>query len=93
MRQNSNKEVIWVMDMEVLCGSVLSCCNLCLTICMAGWTGTEVNRALTSNEVMLSPVSNFLSCICWMKCWVFFRWCGDWSTKGLIMWESSLATP
>ena len=68
MRQNSNKEVIWVMDMEVLCGSVLSCCNLCLTICMVGCTGTDVNRALTSNEVMLSPVSNFLPCICWMKC-------------------------
>ena len=28
-----------------------------------------------------------------MKCWVFLRWCGDWLTRGLMMCESSLATP
>ena len=28
-----------------------------------------------------------------MKCWVFLRWCGDWPTRGLMMYESSLATP
>ena len=64
MRQNSRREVIWGMDMAVLCGRVLSCCSLFLTICMAGWTGTEVKRALTSSEVMLSPVCSFLPCIC-----------------------------
>ena len=36
------------IDMAVLCGRDLSCCSLFLTICMEGWTGTEVNRALTS---------------------------------------------
>ena len=50
--------------MAVLCGSVLSCCNLLLTIWMAGWTGTEVKRALTSKEVMLSPGCRLLPCIC-----------------------------
>ena len=64
MRQNSRREVIWGMDMAVLCGRVLSCCSLFLTIWMAGWTGTEVKRALTSNEVMLSPGCNLLPCIC-----------------------------
>ena len=47
------------MDMLVLCGRVLSCCNLCLTIGMAGWTGTEVNKAFTSKEVMIFPGSKF----------------------------------
>ena len=60
---------------------------------MEGWTGTEVNKALTSMEVMISPGCSFLSCSCWMKCWVFLRWCGDWPTRGLMMCESSLATP
>ena len=50
VRQNSSRYVICGMDMLVLCGRVLSCCNLCLTICMAGWTGTEVNKAFTSKE-------------------------------------------
>ena len=50
------------MDMLVLCGSVGSCCNLCLTICIAGRTGTEVKRALTSKEVMTSPGSSLLPC-------------------------------
>ena len=45
--------MIWGMDIAVLCGRVLSCCNLLLNIWMAGWTGTEVNWALTSKEVML----------------------------------------
>ena len=35
VRQNSSREVICGMDMLVLCGRLLSCCNLCLTICMA----------------------------------------------------------
>ena len=61
VRQNSSREVICVMDMLVLCGRVVSCCNLCLTICMAGWTGTEVNKAFTSKEVMTSPGSNFFT--------------------------------
>ena len=53
--------MIWAMDMEVLCGSVLSCCSLCLTIWMAGCTGTEVKRALTSYEVMICPASNLFA--------------------------------
>ena len=56
--------MIWGIDMAVLCGRVLSCCSLFLTMWMAGWTGTEVKRALTSNEVMLSPGCNLLPCIC-----------------------------
>ena len=51
--------MIWAMDMEVLCGSVVSCCSLCLTIWMAGCTGTEVKRALTSYEVMVPLLPAF----------------------------------
>ena len=28
-----------------------------------------------------------------MKCSMILRWCGDWPTRGLMMCESSLATP
>ena len=52
------------MDMEVLCRRVLSCCNLCLTIWNDGCTCTEVKRALTSYEVMVSLVSNLLPWSC-----------------------------
>ena len=58
VRQNSSRDVICGMDMLVLCGSVGSCCNLCLTICIAGRTGTEVKRALTCKEVMTCPGSS-----------------------------------
>ena len=93
VRQNSSRDVICDMDMLVLCGRVLSCCSLCFTICMDGCTGTDVNRAYTSKEVMTSPGSNLLPWSCWIKCWVFLRWCGDWPTRGLMMCDSSLATP
>ena len=39
--------------MDVLCGRVVSCCSLFWTMWMEGWTGTDVKRALTSNDVML----------------------------------------
>ena len=61
VRQNSSREVICGIDMLVLCGRVLSSCNLSLTICMVGWTETEVNKAFTSKEVMTSPGSNFFT--------------------------------
>ena len=37
----------------------VSCCSLCLTIWMDGCTGTEVKRALTSFEVMISRFQPF----------------------------------
>ena len=92
-RQNSSRNVICDMAMLVLNWRVLSCCSLCLNICMDGCTGTDVNRAFTSKEVMTSPGSNLLPSSCWIKCWVFLRWCGDWPTRGLMMCASSLATP
>ena len=85
VRQNSSRDVICAMDMLVLFGMVLSCCNLCLTICMAGFTGTEVNKAFTST--FYPPWS------CWMKWCVFLRWCGDWPTRVSVMCASSLAMP
>ena len=67
VRQNSSKVVICCMDMLVLFGSVVSCCNYYLTICMDCATGTEVNTALTSKEVMTSPGSSPLPCGCWIS--------------------------
>ena len=93
VRQNSSKVVICCMDMLALCDSVVSCCSFCLTICMDGATGTEVKRALTSKEVMTSPGSSILPCSYWITCCVFLSRWGDWPTKGLMMWASSLATP
>ena len=79
--------------MLVLCVKVGSCCKFCLTIWIDGATGTDVKRALTSKEVMISPVSMLLPCICWIKCCVLLRWWGDWPTRGLMMCARSLATP
>ena len=62
MRQTSSNVMIWFINMLVLCDRVGSCCNLCLTICIAGATGTEVKSGLTSKEVMISPGSSLLSC-------------------------------
>ena len=70
VRQNSSRVVICCIDMLVLCGTVGSCCNFCLTICMDGVTGTDVKRALISKEVMTSLSSSLLPC-------VFLRWWGD----------------
>ena len=60
---------------------------------MEGSTGTEVKRALTSNDVITSPGSNLLEWICWTKCCVFLRWWGNWATKGLMMYANSFTTP
>ena len=56
--------MIWGMDMDVLCGRVVSCCSLFWTMWMEGWTGTDVKRTLTSNAVMLSPACSLLPCSC-----------------------------
>ena len=69
------------MDILVLCGSMVSCVNFCWTIWMDGSTGTDVKRALTSNDVMVSPGCNLTCFMCSTKCCVF-RWCEDWPTKG-----------
>ena len=73
--------------MLVLWCKGLSCESLCLTICMDGSTGTDVNRALTSNDVITSPSSSFLGG-CWTKWCVFLRWWGDWPTR---VWWCTLA--
>ena len=71
--QNSKRVTICGMDMLDLWGKVESCANFCWTMWMEGSTGTEVNRALTSKDVITSPGSNLLEWICWTKCWVFLR--------------------
>ena len=85
VRQNSSRVMIHCIDMLVLCGSVGSCCNFCLTICMDGATVFEVKRALTSKYVITSPGSSLLPGNCWMKCWVFLSWWGTGIHRGLMM--------
>ena len=78
--------------MEVLCGRVLSCCNLCLTIWIDCFTGTEVKRALTSYEVMV-PCFQLFALQLLNEVLGVFKMVGDLPTNGLMMCESSLATP
>ena len=59
LMQNSRRVTICFMDMLDLCGRVGFCANFCWTMWMEGSTGTEVNRALTSNDVITSPVPTF----------------------------------
>ena len=44
------------MESGVLFGSVVSCCSLLCMMCRAGSTGTDVKRAFTSYDDMVSPV-------------------------------------
>ena len=48
LRQNSRSVTICGIDIWVLWGRVGSWVSLCLTMLMAGSTGTDVNNALTS---------------------------------------------
>ena len=77
LRPNSSNVMMCWIDMLVLWGNIGSWSNLCLTIVMKGSTGTEVNRALTSYNVITSPGSSFTFCMYCTKCWVFLRWCRD----------------
>ena len=72
--QNSSNLIICWIDMLVLWGSVGSCDSFCCTICMEGSTGTDVNRAFTSKDVLTFPVSSLTCVICSTKCCVFLRW-------------------
>ena len=78
LRQNSRRVTICWIDMLDLWGKMESCANFCWSVWMEGSAGTEVKRALTSNDVITSPGYNLLEWICWTKCCVFFRWWGDW---------------
>ena len=58
LRQNSRRVTICGMEKLDLRGKVESCANFCWTIWMKRSTGTEVNRALTSKDIITSPGSN-----------------------------------
>ena len=77
LKLNSSSVMICWMDMLVLWGNVGSWSNFCFTHLMERSTGMEVNRALTSYDVITSPSSSFTFCMCYTKCWVCLRWCGD----------------
>ena len=93
LRQNSSSVMMFWMVMLVLWFIVGSCVNFCCTMCREGSIGTEVKRALTSEEVITSPGSSLAFWICWTKCSAFMRWWGDWPTEGLMMYASSFVTP
>ena len=64
-----------------------------LMMLRAGSTGTEVNRADTSQELRHSPGAKVMCFTCSTKSWVLFICCGDLPTKGFRILASSLATP
>ena len=93
LRKNSRSVIICGMDMLVLCERSGSYWNFCLTVLMEGSTRTEVKRILHHKMSWPLPGSSFTSLMCCAKWWVYFRWCGDWPTRGWMMLANSLATP
>ena len=61
------------VEMLVLCGSVVSCDNLCCAIWIEGSTGTDVKRAFTSSDVMVSPGSSLTCLMCSTNCCVLLN--------------------
>ena len=72
LRKNSIIVMIYCMDMLVLWGNVGSLNDLCLTVLKEGSRGTEVNRALTSYDVIISHGSSFNFCMCYLAFLQFF---------------------
>ena len=71
-KQNSSNMMICCTDMDVLCCNSLSFSRCCLIVFMAGSMGTDVNRALTSYEMMHSSGSSFMVFICSANSWVLW---------------------
>ena len=57
---------------------------------MAGWIGTDVKSALTSNDTILWLGCSWMPCICWIKSLLFCMWYGDFHTSALMILDSSL---
>ena len=58
---------------------------------IAGSTGTDVNSASTSNDIIYSSGLIWMLSIFSMKSMLFFTWCDDLPTKSLRILESSFA--
>ena len=56
-------------------------------------TGTDVNNVLTSYDVMHSPSSSLKFLLSSMNSLELLTWCSVDPTSGLIILDSSLATP
>ena len=73
-RQNSNNVMLCCIDIDVLLQSSMSCSNLFLMIVMAGSTGTDVNNAFTSQDIIHSPSSGVMFLSCSTKSCLFLMW-------------------
>ena len=85
--------MILTAAMLVLLGRSASCCSLLLMISSADGTGTDVNNALTSYDVMHSSSSSFVFLISSMNSLELLTWCSVDPSSGFIFLANSLATP
>ena len=76
-----------------LFGRSLSCSSLFLMISYADDTGTDVNKVVTSYDVMHSPSSNLVFLISSANSFVLFTWQLEVPTSGFMILAISLATP
>ena len=56
---------------------------------MAGWRGTDVKSAFTSNDTIHWFGCSWMPWVCWMKSWLFCIWYGNFPTNGLRILDSS----
>ena len=68
LRHNSNNVVMCCMGIEDLLCSWKSCYNFCLMMEMAGSTGKDVERTLTSYDEICSTCCNWMNLMCSTKC-------------------------
>ena len=80
------------MEIGVLFGSVVSCCNLLCMMFRAGSTGTEVKRAFMSYDDIVSPL-NLDGFGLFYKVWAFLIWWGKHLPEVQRMFVISLPTP
>ena len=60
-------------------------------ISMDGSTGTDVKSDSTSNDIISSSGFNWMPSMLCRKSWLFWTWCVEPPTRGLMILVSSLA--
>ena len=92
-RQNSNRLMMWLTVIDILCWRSLSFVNLSLMVLMAGTFGTNVKSALTSYDMMYSSCQSLVPVMCCLKSPVLRTWCGDFPTRIFRILANSFAVP
>ena len=91
VRQNSNNHWMCLTAIVVLWCKLVSSSRSFFMMFRVGCMGMEVNRDLTSKDIIQSSSSIVISCMFCMKSWLFLTWCVDLPTSGLSILDNSLA--